>query len=82
MLADYVRAAMRTATFEIFPEDGTFFGTLPGFQGVWANAETLEGCRDELEEVLEEWMVFRLSDGLRIPVLDGIDLNFRKKQAV
>jgi hypothetical protein len=31
-----------------------------------------------LEEVLEEWLLFRLSDGLSVPVVDGLDLMFKK----
>ena len=82
MLTDYIRAAMRRATYEIVEDDQSFWGELPGFQGVWANAPTLEACRDELEEVLQEWIIFRLSDGLDLPVVDGIDLNFPKREAV
>ena len=44
MLTNYIRSAMRRATYEILP-DGTFYGEIPGFQGVWANSATLEGCR-------------------------------------
>lgn len=80
MLTDYIRAAMHRATYKIFPEDETFLGTIPGFQGVWANNDTLEGCRDELQEVLEEWILFRLSKQLALPLVDGIDLTL--KQAV
>jgi len=61
MLTDHVRAAMYRATYEILEDDRTFYGELPACQGVWANADTLEDCRDELEEVLEEWIVFRLA---------------------
>jgi predicted RNase H-like HicB family nuclease len=64
------------------PDDEGFWGEIPGFQGVWANAPTLEACRDELEQVLEDWIVFRLSDGLDLPVVDGIELNFRRREAV
>ena len=76
MLTSYIRAAMHRAKYEILEEDGTFYGEIPGFQGVWANADTLEACRDELEEVLEEWMLFRLSRGLDLPVVEGIALAF------
>jgi predicted RNase H-like HicB family nuclease len=57
MLTNYVRAAMNKAHYEILPDDGTFYGEIPGFDGVWANANTLEECRDELIEVLEEWIM-------------------------
>ena len=56
MLTGYIRAAMRKAHYEIMPEDGFFYGAIEGFQGLYANADTLEACREELEEVLEEWI--------------------------
>jgi predicted RNase H-like HicB family nuclease len=48
-------------------EDGTFFGEIPSLRGVWANAKTLEACREELQEVLEDWIVVKLRDGDDIP---------------
>jgi len=50
MLTEYVRAAMRRARYEILEDDGSFYGEIPGFDGVWATADTLEGCREELSE--------------------------------
>lgn len=75
MLTDYIRAAMKEAKYEILEDDGTFYGEIPGFDGVWANAGTLEGCRDELEEVLEGWIVLSLSKNLPLPTVDGISLE-------
>jgi predicted RNase H-like HicB family nuclease len=62
MLTEYIRAAMHRATYEIL-SDGTFYGEIPGFQGVYANAETLADCRDQLQEVLEGWIVLGLRMG-------------------
>jgi predicted RNase H-like HicB family nuclease len=78
MLTDYIRAAMRQARYEILPDDGTFYGEIPGFDGVYANADTLEACREELEEVLEEWILFRVSRNLPLPVVEGIELTIKK----
>ena len=75
MLTDYVRGAMRQARYEILPEDGTFYGEIPGFDGVYATASTLEACREELEEVLEEWILFRVSQSLPVPTVGDIDLT-------
>jgi predicted RNase H-like HicB family nuclease len=61
MLTDYIRAAMHRARYEILLDDGTFYGEIPGFDGVYANADTLEACREELREVLEEWILLRAS---------------------
>ncbi len=77
MLTDYVRSAMHRARFEILPDDKSFFGEIPGFDGVSANADTLEKCRDELEEVLEEWILVRVARNLPLPVVDGIELVVR-----
>lgn len=78
MLRDYIRGAMHRATYEILSDDGTFYGEIPGFQGVYANATTLEACRDELEEVLEEWLLLRVSRHLPLPVVDGISLEIKE----
>lgn len=78
MLTRYVQAALGKARYEILADDGTFYGEIPGFQGVYANASTLENCRDELEEVLEEWILFRVSEHLALPVVDGIELAIRE----
>ena len=75
MLTEYIRNAMEIARYEIIEDDGTYWGEISGFQGVWARAESLEKCRDELKETLDEWIVFRLKNNLELPVLNGIDLN-------
>jgi len=52
MLSRYIQAAMRQAAYEIL-EDGSFYGSIPGFPGLWANEPTLEACREELQSALE-----------------------------
>jgi predicted RNase H-like HicB family nuclease len=77
MVTKYLRAAMRGAKYELL-EEGEYYGFIPGFEGVWADAASLEDCRDELEEVMEEWLLFRLSRQLPVPILDGMDLVVRE----
>ena len=64
---------MRRAVYEIL-EDGTYYGEIPGFQGVYANAQTLAGCAEELQEVLEGWIVLGLRLGHFLPAVEGIEL--------
>ena len=78
MLSQYIQTAMRQAKYEILSDDGSFYGEIPGFQGVWANAETLEDCRNELEEVLEEWIFLHLADNTPLPVVNGLELSVKK----
>ncbi len=74
MLTRYIQAAMARARFERL-RDGTVYGHIPGFEGVWAHAPTEDACREELQDVLEEWIVVRLKHDLPLPVLEGLDLN-------
>ncbi len=78
MLTRYLNSAMHRAKYEILAEDGTFYGEIPGFKGVYANAQTLEECREELEEVLEEWILFRVSRNLPLPNLEGMELVIKE----
>lgn len=78
MLRNYIQAAMRKAQYELLPDDGTFYGEIPGFEGVYANAGNLEACRNELEEVLEEWIFLRISRNLSLPIVEGIELAIKE----
>ncbi|CAN5258255.1 hypothetical protein BH20ACI1_BH20ACI1_17510 [soil metagenome] len=78
MLSRYIQKALRQAKYEILSDDNSFYGEISGFQGVYANAATLEDCRDELAEVLEEWIFFRLSKNLPLPTVDGLQLSIQK----
>jgi predicted RNase H-like HicB family nuclease len=77
MLMRYIQGAMRRAKYEILPQDHTFYGEIPGFEGVYANADTLEACREELEEVLEDWILLRVSMHLPLPIVDGIEIAIK-----
>ena len=74
MLTQYIHEAMGKARYKNL-EDGTYFGEIPGLEGVWANERTLEKCRAVLQEVLEEWLVLKLRDNDSIPKIGRIDLN-------
>jgi len=78
MLNEYLQAAMRRAKYDILADDGSFYGEIPGFQGVYANDTTSESCREALQEVLEEWIFFRVSRSLDLPVVDGLELRIKK----
>ena len=74
MLTEYIEAAMRKAKYEILSDDNSFYGYIPGFDGVYANAEDLETCRTELKEVLEEWIMLSISRHLPLPTINGFKL--------
>lgn len=74
MLTAYINAALRNARYEILPDGEGYAGRIEGLEGVWSQAGTLEACRDELREVLEEWIVLGLRMGHALPVIDGMTL--------
>jgi len=78
MFTEYINAALKLAKYEILSDDHSYYGEIPEFNGVYANAPTLEECRNELLEVLEEWILFRIHKNLPIPVVDGIELSFKE----
>lgn len=74
MLTDYIKAALSRASYEIL-EDKTFYGEIAGFQGLYANEKSLEECRNELEQALEDWILISVSKHLPLPVIDGKELK-------
>jgi predicted RNase H-like HicB family nuclease len=78
MLSEYLRAALTRAHYELLGGGEGFYGEIPGFQGVYAQAGSLEACREELASTLEDWLLFRISRHLPTPVLDGMDLTVKE----
>ncbi|HLQ43856.1 MAG TPA: type II toxin-antitoxin system HicB family antitoxin [Planctomycetaceae bacterium] len=79
MLTAYLQAALRRAHYEIVAEDGLYYGEIRVCPGVYATAPTLEECRQQLQEVLEEWVLFRVHRHLKLPVVDGVKLAVKKE---
>jgi len=80
MLLEYTQKALEKAEYKKL-DDGTWFAEIPGFEGVWANGNTVEECRTELLKVLEEWLILKLRDNDPVPEIEGIDLK-KKEVAV
>ena len=81
MLSEYLKAALAKAHYELLGCGEGFFGEIPGFQGVFAQADTLEACRDELASTLEDWLLFRISRQLPIPVVEGLNLTVKESSS-
>jgi predicted RNase H-like HicB family nuclease len=75
MITAYIAAALSHATFEFLEDDGEYYGEIPGFSGVWATGPTVDASRDELVEVLEEWLLLRVSLHLPLPTVAGLALK-------
>lgn len=77
MLHDYMDKAMAHAHYERI-EDGTWFGAIPGFDGLWANASTEQACQSELRDTLEGWILLGIADHADLPMIDGMRLEVGK----
>ena len=77
MLTEYIQNAIAMAEYKKL-EDGSWFVEIPGFEGVWANGSSVEECRRELIEVLEEWLLLKIQDKDIIPAVDGVEIQIKK----
>ena len=59
MLSEYLEKQLKKAKFKKL-KDSSFFGSIPGFPGIWSNNKTLSAAKKELQEVLEEWFFLKI----------------------
>lgn len=80
VFTSFIAAAMEEAVVKRLG-NGKFFAHIPSCPGVWADGETEKETLVTLQEVLEDWVLFKLRDGDRdFPVLGGADLNQEWKE--
>jgi predicted RNase H-like HicB family nuclease len=75
MLTRYIQAAMGKAHYERTGEEELYYGRIPECPGGWATGKTLEECREELQEVIEDWLSLGLRLGHAIPEVAGIRIE-------
>ena len=79
VIRQYARVAAWEATAERL-EDATWFATIPGFRGIWATGDSEEEALKEVEGVVVEWACLKFVNGDGdLPIVAGIDLNFRRE---
>ena len=66
MITEFIIKKLKEAQYKIL-KNGVYFGEIPSLKGVWASAKNLEDCREELREVLEEWLLLKIKTGDHIP---------------
>lgn len=57
MITQCIASAMAKAEYKILDGGEGFYGSIPGFPGLWAEGTTLEECRQELQSSLEGWLL-------------------------
>jgi predicted RNase H-like HicB family nuclease len=55
-----------------------YCATVPGLRGVLATGRSVEDCRRNLANVVEEWILVRVARGLSVPRLRRITIRVRR----
>ena len=78
MLSEYIAKTLKRARYKLL-KDGSYFGEISGLKGVWANAKSLENCRKELQEVLEDWLLLKVRSREKVP---GFEIRVDRRELV
>ena len=81
MLLQYIQTALEHAHYEIIEDAEPFYGEVPALAGIWATGKTLEECRRNLAEAIEDWVLFSIAKGLPIPALGEVSIHLPEKAA-
>jgi len=79
VLLQYIQTALEHAHYEIIEDEEPFYGEVPPLPGVWATGKTLEECRRNLAEAVEDWVLLSIAKGLPIPPLGHITIRLPEK---
>ena len=82
MFSEYIQAALDKAEYETIDNPEPYYVHVPGLVGVWATGKTIEDCRRELIEAIEEWIVAKLQLGQPIPPIAGRTIATASKEPV
>jgi len=81
MLTAYIQNALNLAHYEMIEDDEPFYGEVPGLDGVWATASTLEQCRANLSIAIEDWLLFSIAKNLPIPPMGDASIRLPERIA-
>jgi predicted RNase H-like HicB family nuclease len=71
---EYLNAALKRANYEKM-DDGRYFASIPGFDGLWVVGGTLDKAAQELYTALDGWIDVHVKIGQeRPPVIGDLDL--------
>lgn len=82
MLIEYINEALKRAHYELIENEEPYYGEIEELKGVWATGLSLEGCRNNLKDVIEGWILLSVKKGLPIPQLGNCEVKEIKEMAV
>jgi predicted RNase H-like HicB family nuclease len=75
MIREYIDTALSKAKYEIIEDEEPYYGEVRELPGVWATGKTLEECRQNLADTIDDWLLFRLNQRMDIPPLGSLTLK-------
>ena len=66
MISQFVEQSIKRAKYKIL-KDGMYYAKVPRLRGVWAQGKNQEECRQELREVIEEWLLLKVHSHQMVP---------------
>jgi len=82
MLIKYMQKALELAHYEIIKDEEPYYGEIRELPGVWATGTSLEECRQNLSESLEDWLLISIARHMPVPELEGIEFEMPKESAI
>jgi predicted RNase H-like HicB family nuclease len=82
MLLQYIQTALDQAHYEMIEDEEPFYGEVVALPGVWSTGKTLEECRRNLVEAIEDWVLFSVAKGLPVPVLKDVTIRIPERVMV
>ncbi len=73
-LSKYVNGALKKAEYEK-DENGIVIAKVPGASGFFAQGDTFEEARANLQEVIEGNVILALQLGFEIPQIEGVEIK-------
>ena len=80
MFEKYLQNALNKAEYKLL-DTGEWYASIAGYEGVWAEGDSIENTRRELIEVLEEWLILKFKDNDPIPFFDSFEPEIEKEFA-
>lgn len=82
-LNSYVEEVLKKARYEYGEATDSWCASVDILPGAYAQADTLEEARNQLAEVIEEYILVSIADGDDLPIIDNLDFSFVfKKQKI
>lgn len=74
----FCRAAISTAAYAKLGEGG-WYGTIPGFKGLFGMGETKKDCASDLFDALEGWLLLGIANGDDLPSVGDLTIEVPSK---